>query len=83
MPLMALNSTVVPQGAAVGLGRDFYNAGEATVAIIERIFRGEKPADIPIALPPKVAAVASLANAKAVGLTLPPELLKEMEKVVD
>ncbi len=82
-PLMALNSTVVPQGAALGLGRDFHNSGEATVAVIERIFRGEDPAKIPFALPPKIVGVASLANAKAVGLTLPPALLKEMDKVLE
>lgn len=82
-PLMALNSTVVPHGAAVALGRDFHNAGEATVGLIERIFRGEDPARIPFALPPKVVYIASPANARAVGLTLPPGLLKEVDKVVE
>jgi ABC-type uncharacterized transport system substrate-binding protein len=82
-PLFALNSTVVPLGAALGFGRDFHNAGEATVAVIERIFRGEDPAKIPFALPPKIASVASVANARAVGLTLPPALLKEMDKVIE
>ncbi|HVU23877.1 MAG TPA: ABC transporter substrate-binding protein [Opitutus sp.] len=76
-PLLALNSTVVPLGAAVALGRDFHNSGEATVAVIERILRGEKPAGIPIELPPKVVYSASPANAAAVGMTLPPALLAE------
>lgn len=82
-PLFALNGTVVQHGAAVALGRDFHNSGEAAVGVIERIFRGENPANIPITLPPKISYVASTANAKAVGVTLPPALLKDVQKLVD
>jgi ABC-type uncharacterized transport system substrate-binding protein len=82
-PLFALNGTVVPLGAAVALGRDFHNSGEAAVALIERIFRGEDPATIPFTLPPKVTYIASRANARAVGVTLPPALLKEVSQIVD
>ncbi|MES2694785.1 MAG: ABC transporter substrate-binding protein, partial [Verrucomicrobiota bacterium] len=82
-PLFALNGTVVQHGAAVALGRDFHNSGEAAVAVIERIFRGEDPAKIPITLPPKVSYIASTVNARAVGLTLPPALLKDVKKLVD
>ncbi|HEY1109246.1 MAG TPA: ABC transporter substrate-binding protein [Opitutaceae bacterium] len=82
-PLFALNGTVVQHGAAVAMGRDFHNSGEAAVAVIERIFRGESPANIPITLPPKISYVASMVNAKAVGVTLPPALLKDVQKLVD
>ena len=81
--LFALNGTVVQHGAAVALGRDFHNSGEAAVGVIERIFRGEDPSKIPITLPPKVSYVASRANARAVGVTLPPALLKEVAKLID
>ncbi len=81
-PLFALNGTVVPLGAAVALGRDFHNSGEAAVALIERIFRGENPGAIPFTLPPKITYIASTANARAVGVTLPPALIKEL-KLVD
>lgn len=83
VPLLALNSTVVPLGAAVALGRDFHNAGEATVAVIERVIGGGDVAKMPFALPPKVVYSASPSNARAVGMTLPVALLKEADKVVE
>ncbi len=82
-PLVSLNSTTVALGAPISLGRDYHNTGEATVGLIERIIRGEDPAKIPITLPPKLFFSASPANARAVGMTLPPELLKEVDKVAD
>lgn len=74
-PLLSLNSTTVPQGAPVALGRDYHNAGEATVALIERVIAGEDPAKIPFALPPKVTLAVSVENARAVGMTIPPALI--------
>jgi ABC-type uncharacterized transport system substrate-binding protein len=82
-PLFALTSTVVPQGAAVAIGRDFHDAGEATVALIERIFRGESPAGIPFSLPPHVVFAADRANANAVGMPLPVAMLKDLNLPVN
>jgi ABC-type uncharacterized transport system substrate-binding protein len=82
-PLFSLNSTMVPQGAAIAMGRDYHAAGEATVGMIERVIRGENPADIPIILPPKVVRVISLPNAKAAGMAIPEELKKEADKVIE
>ena len=80
-PLISLNSTTIPLGAPISLGRDYHNTGEVTVAMIERIIRGEDPAKMPFILPPKLFYSASPANAEAVGMTLPPALLKEVDKV--
>lgn len=82
-PLLSLNSTMVPQGAAIAMGRDYHAAGEATVGMIERVIAGENPAAIPFILPPKVVRVISLPNAKAAGMTIPDALLKEADKVVE
>lgn len=82
-PLLSLNSTSVPLGAAFALGRDYHDAGEATIGVIERVIRGEDPGTIPFALPPKVVITVSHANARAVGMTLPPALLKEVTRIAD
>lgn len=82
MPLVSLNSTTAPLGSAVALGRDYHNAGEATVALIERVIAGEDPGKIPFSLPPKVVYVASPENARALGMTLPDALLKEVDRVL-
>jgi ABC-type uncharacterized transport system substrate-binding protein len=82
-PLISLNSTTVALGAPIALGRDYHNTGEATVAMLERVIRGEDPAKMPFELPPKLFYSASPANARAVGMTLPPALLKEVDKVIE
>lgn len=82
-PLISLNSMTVASGAPIAIGRDYHNNGEAAVGMIERIIRGEKPADMPFILPPKLFRSVSPANARAVGMTLPPELLKEVDKVIE
>ncbi len=82
-PLFSLNSTMIPQGAVIAMGRDYHAAGEATVGLIERVIAGENPSTIPFILPPKVVRVISLPNAKAAGMTIPEGLLKEADKVIE
>lgn len=81
-PLISLNSTTLPLGAPISLGRDYHNCGEVTTEMIERIIRGEDVSKMPFILPPKLFYSASPANAAAVGMTLPEALLKEIDKVV-
>jgi ABC-type uncharacterized transport system substrate-binding protein len=81
-PLISLNSTTVPLGAPIALGRDYHNCGEVTTEMIERVIRGEDPSKMPFVLPPRLFYSASPANAAAVGMTLPPKLLKEVDKVI-
>lgn len=78
-PLFSLNSATVALGSAWSLGRDYHDAGEATVVMIERLIRGEDIARMPFELPPRVAIKASEENARLLGLTLPPDLLAEAE----
>ena len=76
-PLFSLNSTTAAMGAPLALGRDYHNAGEATVAVLERVIAGAPVADIPITLPPAVKLILAPANATPLGMELPPSLLKE------
>ncbi|MFZ4681116.1 MAG: ABC transporter substrate-binding protein [Terrimicrobiaceae bacterium] len=82
-PLFSLNSTMVPQGAAVALGRDYHEAGRETIRMLERVIQGEDPGKMPFILPPKVVLAISQPNARAVEMTIPPELLKQADKVVE
>ena len=82
-PLISLNSTTIKLGAPISLGRDYHNTGEVTASVIERVIRGEDVSKMPFILPPKLFYSASPANAAAVGMTLPPALLKEVDKVIE
>ncbi|MDX2081749.1 MAG: ABC transporter substrate-binding protein [Terrimicrobiaceae bacterium] len=81
-PLFSLNSTTIPLGAAVAVGRDYEAGGEAAAALVRRVLEGESPAGISIQPAPRVTKAASIPNAQALGMTLPDGLLGEMEKVI-
>lgn len=76
-PLLSLNSATVPLGAPLAIGRDYFAVGERTVAMLEEVIAGKSTADIPFILPPTVKLTLSPANARTLGMTLPPALLAE------
>jgi ABC-type uncharacterized transport system substrate-binding protein len=82
--LPAISSSVfVRDGGLLSYGPDRLDMFRRSASYVDRILRGEKPADLPVQLPIKFEMGINLKTAKALGLTVPNTLLVSADEVIE
>jgi ABC-type uncharacterized transport system substrate-binding protein len=83
LPAVYFDRIFVIAGGLISYGPELYDMYRRAAGYVDRILKGEKPADLPVQASSKYALAINLKTAKALGITVPPSLLARADEIIE